>query len=379
MASINLRAIARAYLISIGLWCGLSVLTGWNYRLFDKALNIQSSLLDMVRLAEARGFSFALLTPPIFYLVRHYLNRFSDAVRYAMYVAGLAPFLLLYALIHWMLLPPWDPAVQHYVSRIGHSPFELIETGFADQITMYLAILVAAHGYEYFERVRKEELTRYELQQALAASELQLLKMQLHPHFLFNTLHGISTLIDTDQNTAKLMIVKLSSLLRTALEHGSSDLIPLSSELKFVEKYLELEKMRFGPRLQVNWSIDADACPMLVPQLILQPLVENAIRHGVAASRERGWVNIAARRKNGLFELSVRNNVGPKRPRGTGVGLRNTEARLKYLYGDEAEFSFREDSDHTATATLTLPALGAQDHHADTLALSPSKEGPCGC
>ncbi len=90
-------------------------------------------------------------------------------------------------------------------------------------------------------------------------------------------------------------------------------------------------------------------------------------------------MNIAARRKNGLFELSVRNNVGPKRPRGTGVGLRNTEARLKYLYGDEAEFSFREDSDHTATATLTLPALGAQDHHADTLALSPSKEGPCGC
>src|SRR5579864_6287780 len=108
----KLRPVARAYLISIGVWCGLSVLTGWNYQLFDKALNIHSSLLDMVRLAEARGFSFALLTPPIFYLVRHYLNRFSDAVRYAMYVAGLAPFLLLYALIHWMLLPPWDPAVQ---------------------------------------------------------------------------------------------------------------------------------------------------------------------------------------------------------------------------------------------------------------------------
>lgn len=203
--------------------------------------------------------------------------------------------------------------------------------------------------------------------------------MQLHPHFLFNTLHGISTLIDTEQNTAKLMIVKLSSLLRTALEQGSSDLIPLSSELKFVENYLELEKMRFGPRLQVNWSIGADASPMLVPQLILQALVENASRHGVASSREGGWVNIAAHRKNGEFELSVRKNVGPKRLRGTGVGLRNTEARLKYLYGDEAEFTFREDADHTATATLTLPALGGQDHRADTLAFSPSKEGPCEC
>jgi sensor histidine kinase YesM len=244
---------------------------------------------------------------------------------------------------------------------------------------MYLAILVAAHGYEYFERVRKEELARYELQQALAASELQLLKMQLHPHFLFNTLHGISTLIDTDQQTAKAMIVKLSSLLRTAVEHGSSDLIPLSSELKFVENYLELEKMRFGPRLKVNWSIQPGTGPMLVPQRILQPLVENAIRHGVAASREGGWVNIAAQRRNGLFELSVENKVGAKRPRGTGVGLRNTEARLKYLYGDEAYFSFHEGGDQIATATLRLPALGSQDHHATELGISPRSEGTCEC
>ncbi|HZU44772.1 MAG TPA: histidine kinase [Terriglobales bacterium] len=373
----KLRPVARAYLISIGVWCGLSVLTGWNYQLFDKALNIHSSLLDMVRLAEARGFSFAVLTPPIFYLVRRHVSRFRGAARYAIYFAGLAPFLLLYALIHWVILPPWDPVAQHYVARAGHSPFELIESGFADQITMYLAILVAAHGYQYFERVRKEELARYELQQALAASELQLLKMQLHPHFLFNTLHGISTLIDSDQKTAKAMIIKLSSLLRTALEHGSSDLIPLSSELKFVENYLELEKMRLGPRLKVNWSIEPGTGPMLVPQLILQPLVENAIRHGVAASREGGWVNIAAHRRNGVFELSVQNNVGAKRPRGTGVGLRNTEARLKYLYGDEAYFSFREEADHTATATLNLPALASQA--TDALGIPPNSEGACEC
>lgn len=360
MEASRLRPIARAYLISVIVWCGLSVLTGWQYRIFDRALNIHSSLLDMLRLAEARGFAFALLTPPIFSIVRRYTSGLKAPIRFALYALGAAPFMLLYASIHWLLLPPWDPVLQQYVSRAGHSPLELIEAGFADQITIYIALLVAAHGYRYFERMRKEELARYELQQALAASELQALKMQLHPHFLFNTLHGISTLIDTDRKTAQIMIVKLSALLRTALEHGTSDLIPVSEEVKFVEHYLELEKMRFGARLTVEWSIDPDTRQILVPQLILQPLVENAIRHGVACSREGGWIRISAQKKDGLFELRVRNSVGGKRPSGTGVGLSNTEARLKYLYADEARFSFDLDANRTATATLLLPVLGLQ-------------------
>lgn len=353
----KLRPIGRAYLISIIAWCGLSVLTGWQYRIFDKALNIHSSLPDMLRLAEARGFAFALLTPPIFYVVRWNLRHVSRSVRYVAYCLGVVPFMFLYAYIHWILLPPWDAILQRYVPRAGHSPLELIESGFADQITIYIAILLAAHAYDYFERVRKEELARYELQQALAASELQALKMQLHPHFLFNTLNGISTLIDSDRKTARAMIVKLSSLLRMALDHGTSDLIPLSEELKFADNYLELEKMRFGPRLTVEWSVSPDTRQILVPQMILQPLVENAIRHGVACSREGGWVEIASRRNDGIVELRVRNSVGGKRPEGTGVGQRNTLARLKYLYADEASFTFRLGDDHTATATLILPSL----------------------
>jgi len=268
--------------------------------------------------------------------------------------------MLLYASIRWAVLPPWDTALQQYVPRTAHGPLELIHQGFADQITIYIAIVVAAHAYQYFERVRKQELEKYEYQQALAASELQALKMQLHPHFLFNTLHGISTLIDSDGKNAKAMIVKLSSLLRTAVEHGSSDLIPLQEELKFVREYLDLEKMRLGSRLSVDWSIDPDTQQTLVPQLILQPLVENAIRHGVACSREGGWVDIFSRRCDGVFEIRIRNSVEGKRPAGTGVGLRNTEARLRYLYSGDATFSFVLSADHTATATLVLPALGSQ-------------------
>jgi LytS/YehU family sensor histidine kinase len=264
-----------------------------------------------------------------------------------------------YACVRWLIFPSWSPVLQQFVSRGNSSPLALIHNGFADMITIYFATVLAAHAFNYFERVRKQELERSEYQQALAASELQALKMQLHPHFLFNTLHGISTLIDTDGKSAKTMIVKLSSLLRKALQHSGSDLIPLQEELKFIGEYLDLETMRFGARLRVIWSIDPNTRRTLVPQLILQPLVENAIRHGIACSRKKGWIEIISRLGGRGLELQIRNTITGERPRGTGLGLQNTESRLKYLYGDEATFYFSTSEDQTATATLVLPALGS--------------------
>jgi sensor histidine kinase YesM len=356
----TLRPIVRAYGLSIAVWGGLSLLTGWQYRIFDEQLNIPTSLYDMILLAESRGFAFAMLTPPIFYLARRYMGGARDRFRYIfIYCLGVGPFMFLYACIRWAVLPPWDPGLQRYVPRTSHEPLELIHSGFADQITMYIAIVVAAHAYQYFERVRNQEVERSEFQRALAASELQVLKMQLHPHFLFNTLHGISTLIGTDPASAKAMVVKLSGLLRCTLEHSSSDLIPLREELMFVREYLDLEKMRLGTRLSVDWLIDPDTQHTLVPQLILQPLVENAIRHGVACSRDGGWIQIVSQKREGNLELRIRNSVGGKRSVGMGVGLKNTDARLKYLYSNEAAFTFAEAADNTATASIVLPALGS--------------------
>lgn len=355
----RMRPIARAYGLSIAVWCGLSLLTGVQYRIFDKGLNIHSSLTDMLQLAESRGFAFALLTPPIFFLARHSIearDRFRDILGY---VLGVGPFMLLYACIRWAVLPPWDPGLEQYVPRSAHGPLTLIQQGFADQITMYIAIVFAAHAYQYFEKTRRQEMEKYEFQRALAASELQALKMQIRPHFLFNTLHGISTLIDTDQPSAKAMVVKLSSLLRRSLEHNSSDLIPLREELRFAREYLDLEAMRLGTRLSVDWSIGSDTGQTLVPQLILQPLIENAVRHGIACSRDGGWMEISSTKRAGTLELRIRNSIGGKRTPGLGVGLKNTDARLRYLYSDEATFSFAEAADQTATATLCLPALGS--------------------
>ena len=360
MQAPRLRGIARAYLMSIAFWCGFALLMGLQYRPLNRQ-SLWSSLVDLLVEVALRGFALAFWTPPIFYLVGKYISFSKSRFRYVLlWSLGAGPFVLLHTSILWVLVPPYDDALQKYVSRSLHSWLEMIRGGFADQIFIYIAIVVAAHAYEYLKRLRREERERYEYQQALAASELQALKMQLHPHFLFNTLHGIATLVDGDAKNAKAMIIKLSSLLRTALDRDSSDLIPLQDELKFVGEYLDLEKMRFGSRLQIEWLIAAETCRLLVPQMILQPLVENAIRYGVASSREGGWIEIAASAGNGILNIRVRNSVGGKTSIGTGVGLRNAEARLKYLYSGDASLHLTIAQDRTAMVSLALPALHSQ-------------------
>jgi two-component system, LytTR family, sensor kinase len=350
---------AKAYLWSIGIWSALSSLTGWQYFIFDKSMSLYSTHGQMLILAEARGLAFALLAPPVFYLVGRRNVGGRHGVRHLLiYCLWAIPYLFSYACIRWLIFPLWDEASQRFLARAVTSPLLLVHDGFADIITIYVATLLAAHAYDYLQRNRRQELERAEYQQALAASELDALKMQLHPHFLFNTLHGISTLIDSDAETAKVMIVKLSRLLRAALKGSGSDLIPLREELDFIREYLDLETMRFGTRLRVDWSIDPSTGAMLVPQLILQPLVENAVRHGIASSRGNGWVEVASRGRKSALELQIRNSVGPGKFKGTGLGLRNTKARLKYLYSEEGTLSFAVSEGGTATATLVLPCLG---------------------
>lgn len=366
MKEVGYQRVVKAYAVSLGMWCVLSLLTGLQYRIFDEEMRINTTLVDMLLLAGSRGFAYAMLTPPLFYLARRSIGEVKNRYRYiVLYCLGVIPFMLLYACIRWAVLPPWDTGLQQYVSRWQHGPLELIHSGFADQITIYIAVVLAAHAYQYFEKVRKQDIERSEFQRALAASELQALKMQLHPHFLFNTLHGISTLVDTDQSSAKEMVVKLSTLLRRTLEHSGSDLIPLSEELTFAREYLDLEKMRLACRLTVDWSIDRESLPILVPQLILQPLIENAIRHGIACSRDGGRIEILSSKRGAMLDIRIRNSVAGKRTSGIGVGLKNTEARLRNLYADEASFTFVEAEGHTAIATILLPALGASVQPSD--------------
>jgi two-component system, LytTR family, sensor kinase len=355
----SLRGVARAYLLAIAFWFGFALLMGLQYRTID-VHRFWSSLGGLLLEVALRGLAFALWSPPIFYLVRAHLGDSRGRFHYVLlWSLGVVPFLALQTTLLWVVVPP-NEILEGSVARSFHSWVFVIRNGFADQVFIYVAVVVAAHAYEYLRRLRREERERYEYQQALAASELQALKMQLQPHFLFNTLHGIATLVDGDPQSAKAMIVKLSNLLRAALDRDGSDLISFQDELRFAREYLDLEKMRFGDRLKVEWGVSPEVSRVLVPQMMLQPLLENAIRHGVASAREGGWIEITASAADGILTVRLRNSAGGRAQNGTGVGLRNVEARLKYLYAGDASLCLTFAGDGTATVTASLPALNSR-------------------
>jgi sensor histidine kinase YesM len=207
-----------------------------------------------------------------------------------------------------------------------------------NNIFFYWAIVAVAHVLSYYRQLRDRELLASQLEAKLAQTQLQILKMQLHPHFLFNTLNAISALIHQDVELADRMIARLGDLLRATLDSANRQLVPFKQELSFIEPYLEIEKARLGPRLTVDLEIDPAALDAQVPNLILQPLVENAIRHGIAPRAEPGRVEISARRDNGLLHLAVADSgPGLQAPTAglSGIGLSNTRARLEQLYGPE--------------------------------------------
>jgi len=196
----------------------------------------------------------------------------------------------------------------------------------------------------FLERERESArlaLETSQLETRLANARLDALKMQLHPHFLFNTLNSISVLMRDDANAANRMLVRLSELLRVALKSESSQEVSLKEELEFLRGYLEIEQMRFQDRLTVDFAVDKEALDAQVPNLILQPLVENAIRHGIAPLAEAGKIQISAKRENGFVELSVSDNgegLNNSAKESNGIGLSNTRERLEKLYGENQKF-----------------------------------------
>ncbi|HUR96805.1 MAG TPA: histidine kinase [Pyrinomonadaceae bacterium] len=214
-------------------------------------------------------------------------------------------------------------------------------------ILIYLGVVGIKSAYSYYQKYREQELQASQLEARLAQSRLQVLKMQLHPHFLFNTLNAISELIYKDPESADRMLTDLSDLLRLSFENLEVQEVPLKQELEFLEKYLEIEQMRFQDRLTVEMNISSDTLDARVPNMILQPLVENAIKHGIAPRSSGGRIDINAARSNGHLEISVRDDglgvpFGDFENLPDGVGLTNTRRRLKHLYGDEHSFALEK-------------------------------------
>ena len=223
----------------------------------------------------------------------------------------------------------------------------------------YWVIVALNHGIFYFEQSRSRELAWARMETDLANAQLQALNMQLHPHFLFNTLHSISTLISEEPAAAQEMVLKLSDLLRATLSKIETPEVPLRQELELLDCYLSIEQTRFKDRLQITRQIDPAALPCAVPTMILQPLVENAVRHGIGKHMQADEISIVGRRENGRLLLEVINHVGRmenglEAPR--GIGLSNTRARLEQLYSDAYSFAIVNREGGGVAVRLSFPA-----------------------
>jgi two-component system LytT family sensor kinase len=230
------------------------------------------------------------------------------------------------------------------------------------RLLVYAVILVVGHASEYYRQYQEEELRASDLKAKLAQAQLQALKMQLHPHFLFNTLNSISALLYKDIEAADRMIGRLIHLFELALKSSGAQKVTLQQELDFLNQYLAIENVRFQDRLSVQMEIDPQTLEAVVPNLIMQPIVENAIRHGIAPKSSAGRIEIHARRIDGNLEMQVKDN-GPGFPGNgsaagvirEGLGLANTRARLQHLYGSNHNFTLTNDPNGGLVVTVAIP------------------------
>jgi signal transduction histidine kinase len=231
-----------------------------------------------------------------------------------------------------------------------------IAVGTFSNFIVYALIACGYYEYDYYQKYREREMRSVELEGRLAQAELQNLKMQLHPHFLFNTLHTISVLMMRDTNLANRMVIRLSDLLRIALDSAGSQLVPFKQELDFLRGYLEIEQTRFQDRLTIDIDVPAAALYAQVPNLILQPLVENAIRHGLATRPGAGNIQIRAAVNGETLRLQVSDDgPGLNGECKKGIGLTNTEARLRQLYGAAHKFEIGRSPSGGVEVTITIP------------------------
>ena len=207
----------------------------------------------------------------------------------------------------------------------------------------FACIVIAFNAWVYAMETQRRALNEERLAARLASAELQVLKMQLQPHFLFNTLNTIYNLAPQNSRKAQTMIARLSDLLRLSLDHVSSNMVPLQQELEFLENYLDIEKTRFEERLQIVREIDPEALDAAVPNLLLQPLVENAIRHGIGKKASGGTIEIRAVKLGKRLTITITDdghNPSAKAS-SSGIGMANTRARLAQLYGKDFTFELK--------------------------------------
>src|SRR5438477_6884959 len=332
----------RATLLFLG-WTLVSIIfAGISYAAAIGENNKEFGFISALRLNLVQFYVWAVLSPLVFRFSRRFPIEFRplNVRNLLLYFPALISFAGIHQVIHlavlWSITPRWR---QKYPALIDcyRAYFAF---GFYIDLIIALLIVIAVHTLLYYQSFRASELAQSSLKAQLAQAQLRALKMQLHPHFLFNTLHSISSLVLEDPPKANSMIARLGDFLRLTLDHSGQQLVTLKEETEFLRCYLEIEQVRFGDRLTVEFQIEPAALAAEVPHLILQPVVENAIQHAIAPRATPGSIEVAAKQTNGLLRIEVTDNGPGLTTSGValesqGLGLKNVRARLEQLYGNQ--------------------------------------------
>jgi two-component system, LytTR family, sensor kinase len=317
----------------------------------------------------------ALLTPPVVWIARRTgFERGRRLRTIGIHFACMIPFTVLHVVAYQAVMFARAAEPVPTIKFLNMIP-RFVATTFDKEILLYLVIVGTVFVTDYYQRYREREraaaaleLERAQLRASLSEARLEALHMQLQPHFLFNALHAISTLIlKGDTRAANRTLSHLSQFLRMTLDGSNTPVVPLAVELEFLEAYLRIQKERFGDRLSVVTEIDERALTAEVPNLILQPLVENSIRHGIDSEAGMGTITVRARVDGAALHLQVEDD-GAGLPAGQaaceGIGLTNVRARLEQLYPGAHAFALEALPERGARATISIPFRGGRDRTA---------------
>ena len=340
------------WLIYAGLWLLLSCV-------FSAQLYLAGYVTPWPRAFAGEAtywLSWWILAPLIFWFCRR-LQPLAWGLR--------APALLLGALVAVFVSPFLGQSLTLLQSALGLCAGECLQAavpftpGWLTQVIrvagvnlpVYAGVVLAWHAVTFYREARDRQMQALELAGLLHQAQLEALRSQLNPHFLFNALHSMAELVHSDPKLAEQLLVRLGELLRQVLQSSARQEVTLAEELEFIRGYLDIEQMRLGERLKVDWDVESAALQARVPSLVLQPLVENAIQHGIAAVTGPGTLLLVARRDGEFLQLEVRDNgpglarsqdtQGPGNGSGNGIGIANTRARLERLYGARQSFDLQ--------------------------------------
>ncbi len=354
----NTRLTWKAILVGWGVYAGYMTFASYVIRL---RLGQDFSLLQVIAGDWSYAVFWVALTPLVLWIARRFpFERKKIWSRVLLHLGASVVLALVHKAAHGLFFALY----QHWVDGVQFSweiQYRNLLLYFDYGLQLYWIIIMFAYAYEYYVLYQDRKVRASQLEAQLAQAQLQALKMQLQPHFLFNTLNAISVLIQKDPQLARKTVGRLSDLLRHSLDTIGVQQVTLRAELEFLERYLQIEQTRFGDRLEVEMHVDPDAMNAIVPNMILQPLVENSIKHGISEQRGPAHIAIRAHRNNGTLVLSVQDNGRGLLDKGgnirDGVGLSSTKARLQQLYGENQSFELASVNGSGVCATVRIPFL----------------------